>query len=244
MAEILFCGDTDIKAAAAYLAGVINLTKFKFNYVNSETKFPALKSAPKLLILSDYPSKNISKKNKLKITEWVSKGMSLWMIGGWESYYGLNGEYKNDDPITKILPVKVKNKDDRINSFHPYVLCPQIKHPILNGLPWQQAPSVGGLNQVTAKNSGEVILTAQKIIINNKNNKISLKADKTVPMLVSGKHGQGKTLCLMTDLAPHWVGGFVDWGNKRVQAQAPKANDVEVGNHYAKFIHQILKWLI
>ncbi|PCJ58466.1 MAG: hypothetical protein COA79_13175 [Planctomycetota bacterium] len=244
MSEILFCGDTDLKAAAAYLAGVINLAKYKFNYLNSDTKFPEIKTAPKLLILSDYPSKNISKKNQKKIIEWVNEGMSLWMIGGWESYYGLNGEYKNDNSIMKILPVKVKNKDDRINSFHPYVLCPQFKHPILKGLPWHQAPSVGGLNEVTLKNKGEILLTAQKLIIKNKANKITSKTSKTVPMLVSGIHGKGKTLCLMTDLAPHWVGGFVDWGNKRVQAKAPKANDVEVGNHYAKFIQQILKWLI
>jgi hypothetical protein len=37
----------------------------------------------------------------------------------------------------------------------------------------------------------------------------------------------------MGDVAPHWVGGLVDWGRKRISAQSKEATAVEVGEYYA-----------
>ena len=63
------------------------------------------------------------------------------------------------------------------------------------------------------------------------------------PLLVLGMHGAGRTAALMTDLAPHWVGGFVDWGDgERVKAQAPGSWQIEVGNFYSQFIANLLAW--
>jgi hypothetical protein len=46
---------------------------------------------------------------------------------------------------------------------------------------------------------------------------------------------------LATDVAPHWVGGFVDWGDQRV-AQAVANDGIEVGNWYARFFRNLLVW--
>jgi uncharacterized membrane protein len=63
------------------------------------------------------------------------------------------------------------------------------------------------------------------------------------PLLVVGTHGEGRTAALMTDLAPHWVGGLVDWGDgERVKAQAPGSWQIEVGNHYAQLVANLLIW--
>ena len=62
-------------------------------------------------------------------------------------------------------------------------------------------------------------------------------------MLVLGAADRGRTAALMTDLAPHWVGGFVDWGDgERVTAQAPGSWQIEVGNLYAQFVANLLAW--
>jgi hypothetical protein len=67
-------------------------------------------------------------------------------------------------------------------------------------------------------------------------------------MLVVSESGPGRSACLATDAAPHWVGPLVDWGtepndpNTRVPCQAPAAPPVEVGQHYARFFTQLVTW--
>ncbi len=39
-------------------------------------------------------------------------------------------------------------------------------------------------------------------------------AAKSRRCLVVGQHGRGRTAALATDVAPHWVGGLVDWGDR------------------------------
>ena len=52
----------------------------------------------------------------------------------------------------------------------------------------------------------------------------------------------GRVAALATDVAPHWVGGLIDWGTGRVAAQAPAADTIEVGDLYAKFFRQLMAW--
>jgi hypothetical protein len=48
---------------------------------------------------------------------------------------------------------------------------------------------------------------------------------------------------MATDLAPHWVGGLVDWGDDpRVAAQDQGSWQIEVGNFYAQFVANLLAW--
>jgi uncharacterized membrane protein len=61
------------------------------------------------------------------------------------------------------------------------------------------------------------------------------------PLLVVGEHGRGRTAALATDVAPHWVGGLVDWGDQRVVQQVG-AGFIDVGNWYARFFRNLLVW--
>jgi len=64
------------------------------------------------------------------------------------------------------------------------------------------------------------------------------------PLLVLGRHGAGRTAALATDVAPHWVGPLVDWGDARVRAQADGADAIEVGSHYAELVTRLVRWTL
>ncbi len=112
-----------------------------------------------------------------------------------------------------------------------------LHHPILKGLPWDEPPMVCGCNIVKPKKDATVLLAVRKLMIEK--GRLSL-GKEALPLLVLGSFGQGKTGAVTTDFAPHWVGGMVDWGPKRITAQAPGGRKIEVGNHYIAFIRNLL----
>ena len=61
------------------------------------------------------------------------------------------------------------------------------------------------------------------------------------PLLIVGRHGAGRTAALATDVAPHWVGGWVDWGDRRI-VQAVGGGSIEIGNWYARFFRNLVAW--
>lgn len=242
MKDILYCGDTAIHAQASYLAGVMTHSGFSYDYLSSSCEFNTSGDRPKLLILSDYPSKNISCAQLKEIITWVREGMSLWMIGGWDSFHGLNGDYNN--ALAEVLPVIVSAEDDRLNSFQPIAMVPETEHEILSSLPWQQCPTVGGLNKVEAKSDSTVLLSAIALILDNDGAGITLRESTRYPLLVSNTCHKGKTLAFMSDVAPHWTGGLVDWGSMRMTIKAPQSKEIEIGDCYIKFLTRCINWLL
>ena len=47
----------------------------------------------------------------------------------------------------------------------------------------------------------------------------------------------------LSDFAPHWCGGMVDWGHKTLKLSVEKNIQVQVGDFYARFIGSLLRWL-
>ena len=115
-------------------------------------------------------------------------------------------------------------------------------HAILAGLPWDQPPGdrrhqrsggqAGGRNVV---GRGAVSPFAAP------GEQFQFAPGGSAPLLVVGRHGRGRTAALATDVAPHWVGGFVDWGDRRV-VQEVGGGLIEVGNWYARFFRNLLVW--
>jgi hypothetical protein len=240
--KVLYMGDDSLQGAAAYLGGVLTRSGIPFDYCPSSQSVDAtlLDRANGLFIISDYAAHNLSEEKQKAIAGSVSKGASLLMIGGWESFHGLSGQY-NKGPVSEILPVITLQADDRVNYCQGCVPVALREHPALAGLPWDRPPIFCGFNKVTLRDSAGCVLGLHKIKIEGKN--ISLdKAE--FPLLVYGRHGQGRTCALTTDLAPHWVGGWVDWGEPRVRARAEGGNEVEVGCWYAQFIRQMVTSLL
>lgn len=243
--KILFCGDDDIDMAAIYLAAIIHAEGYDLDYIPSPLPFPQNLNISNydLIILSDYPREQIKDPRLDEIADYTKQGGSLLMIGGWESFTGLNIEYKNS-PLEDILPVKLKEKDDRRNYDQGIAVIPNdIYHPVCKGLDWQRPAVIGGYNDIEAKEDAVCILWGKKIKITSENKVIKTEVDdEEIPLLVQGKTGKGKTAALAFDLAPHWVGGFVDWGTGREHVDF-ETGFIEVGDMYYKFVSNLLKSL-
>ena len=242
MNEVLYCGDATLATGACYLGGVMTHAGIGFDYVPMGERFPEemLDRGHGLILLSDYPSGNFRGETLRRIAGMVERGTSLLMIGGWESFHGLIGNYQAS-ALAPALPVECLAEDDRLNWCHGLIPEVTSEHPILHGLPWEAPPVVCGCNRVKAKKASTVVLSLRKLHIEGS----SLTRDReALPMLVVGTHGNGRTGAFTTDFAPHWVGGLVDWGPERIRAHAPGGREVEVGSHYVAFIDRLLLWFL
>ena len=237
-------GDDHLKSAAAYLGAMMTYNKIDFTHIDSSNKanLESSQTDAALYIISDYPSHNLPEADQRYIVSKVEEGASLLMIGGWESFYGLAGEY-NKGPVADILPVECMQSDDRDNYCQGLVPIALSKaHLAVSGLDWDNPPVFCGYNKVKSVRKGaETILGAHKIVNHDGNIRL---ASETIPLLIASTHGKGTACALTTDMAPHWVGGWVDWGKNRVAAAAPGGNEVEVGDEYARFIGKLIGWLV
>ena len=164
------------------------------------------------------------------------------MLGGWESFFGRAGEY-HQSPLAEVLPVVMQSADDRHNCAQPCLIHKVAEHPILEGLPWDQPPGIGGFNVVTAKPDAETLLTCVEFSVRRTEASVHEFTAASSGRCWSsggtavGADGRGRTAALATDVAPHWVGGLVDWGDRRV-VQDVAGECVEVGNWYATVLPQ------
>lgn len=243
---ILYCGDTELGGAASYLAGLMTACGWSFNYVPSDRPLSeeTLGTGRKLFIVSDYPAAQMPASVQSALVEQVTAGAGLLMIGGWESFHGLGGDWDGTD-VGNALPVRTGDVDDRVNfPQSAFLSVAAADHPTIAGLPWSSTPpAIGGMNRVTAVPAGTVVLTARPLQMSAAGpHPWQASFGPELPALVVAEHGRGRTAAFLSDVAPHWVGGFVDWGDRRVTAQAAGAPGVEVGGWYADFWRQLLSW--
>ncbi len=135
--------------------------------------------------------------NRLKlIKDYVSAGGGFLMIGGWSSFGGWGGQARyHDTPIEEILPVIIKDGDDRVETPEGCTLQVQVgDHPLTKGLPWNEEIILSGYNRLTPKQDTRVLITTGRD-----------------PMLVVGAHENGRTAAFATDCAPHWAGTMINW---------------------------------
>ena len=76
-----------------------------------------------------------------------------------------------------------------------------------------------------------------------KKGKVVFTENCKYPLLVVSDSGSSRSAAFASDVAPHWVGPLVDWGDARINAQAPGAGEIEVGNWYAQFFANLINWL-
>ena len=243
--HVFYLGDTSLSGVAGYLAGLMTAFGIGFDYRPSDSAMSAdeLRTPRKLFVLSDYPSKMMPPDAQKALLDQVHAGAGLLMIGGWESFHGHGGNWDRT-PIGAALPVEISAEDDRINCDQPALLLRTADHEIVAELPFDdRPPTVGGFNRFVAKPGAETVLLVQRFAARYESGRFHFDTDEQDPMLVLGTHGAGRTAALATDLAPHWVGGLVDWGDgERVVAQAAGSWQIEVGNFYAQFIANLLAW--
>lgn len=242
----LYCGDTALNGAASYLASLLTLWGIPFDYVPSDQplSLSRIPSSGDLFIFSDYPAGHVDPDVSKEILDRVSAGAGLLMIGGWESFRGLGGHW-DQSPLGNALPVSISSEDDRMNCDGPVFVVPAATpHPVTDQLPWtDRPPLIGGFNRFEADADATVLLEAVQMTARHQDGSFILERQATHPLLVTGTLGHGKTAALATDVAPHWIGPMVDWGDTRVTASAPGTDGVEVGNWYAQFFRQLILWM-
>ena len=142
--------------------------------------------------------------NRLKLLrDWTAAGGGLAMIGGYFSFQGIDGKARwRRTPVEDALPVTCLPYDDRLElpeGFRARVTGPA-DHPILQGLgaDW---PVLLGANEVVLRDGPDVEVLA------------TLPEDQGGhPLLVTGRHGEGRTAVWTSDIGPHWLPQtFVDW---------------------------------
>lgn len=240
---ICYLGDDELSGAAGYLAAVLGHARMVYQHVPSRRKVPDDLTARgfRAYILSDYPAAGFSLVQLTQLAEAVAQGAGLLMIGCWESYFGRTGEYRGT-PLEKILPVYLAQYDDRVNCPQGCVLRQVRRHPIVDGLPWKLPPVIAGFNRLAAKPEARTLLVGARLRVVDEVHELEFSEVEVAPMLVVGKYGQGRTAALACDIAPHWVGGMVDWGQGRVVQHLPDGGFVEMGPAYAEFLHRLVAW--
>lgn len=272
--KVCYMGDGTLTGAASYLSAILTYYGIEFDRIDSETPPPAdfLSKNYALYILSDYQSRCFSSKVELEhIAESVrTYGSGLLMIGGWESFRGSDGFY-NQTVIADVLPVRIDDEDDRINSSLPVILSTAANHPVLKDIPWNWPTYIAGYNKISPKVDAHVILNGitidMRILGENvedsrfqynstyegtpieeqgtvnlpSNETLAFRPVRSAPILVTGSYGFGRTAAFASDVAPHWCGSFVDWGTPRIQQKI--AGDLkEFGLWYAMFWRNLVKW--
>ncbi len=162
------------------------------------------------------------------------------MIGGWGSFHGYDGNY-DCSRLAEVLPVRCLSRDDRVNCSQGGVILPKRDWDLkYRSLKLKKGPLIGGYNKVVRKPGSKILLTVQNLKVNLP--RLSL-AVKEYPLLVTGRFGNGYTACYMSDLAPHWSGGIVDWGQQKIRINNAAGHFMEVGRNYIGFI-QLLMTLV
>jgi hypothetical protein len=242
LSKICYLGDDHLQGAAAYLAGIMTHFGLPYDHLSS-SQSPAADFSGReyaLYVVSDYPAARFRDGQMDHIRECVRGGSGLVMLGGWESYFGQAGEY-HDSPLAGVLPVAMLAADDRRNCAQPCLIRKLREHPILAGLPWDRPAGIGGFNALTPKSESTTLLECVRFAVRCDGHDFEFDRCESAPLLVVGTFGQGRTAALATDVAPHWVGGLVDWGDQRI-VQDVAGGRIEVGNWYATLFRNLLAW--
>jgi len=243
--DALYLGDTKLDQAASYLAGVLAYYDVSFDYLASDERFESslLNNSYKAIIISDYPAANFSEAQISGIVERVKNGTGLLMIGGWESFTGLDGRY-NETLLKDVLPVIMQDSDDRINYSGPCLVEKNCEHEIVAGLAFgSDVPVIGGFNEFKAKQGSTTILSSRRFKASYNDGEFKFIKQQTSPLLVAGYYGKGNVIAFASDVAPHWVGPLIDWGDERITARADGAEQIEVGNWYTLLFANMIRWV-
>ncbi len=231
--QVLYAGDSLAGGPADYVLGILKTLGSDYVHVPPSKKIQprTLEKRYDVIILSDFSRKNVPAACERAIIQQVRGGAGLLMVGGWGSFSGPFGHWRGSH-VEKLLPVSCVNGDDRVNLPSGGRIHLKKPHPVVRGLDFKNPPVLVGFNRVRPKKESKVILTIR-----------GLQEKKEHPLLVvsNGKHP--RAAAFTTDLAPHWCGGLVDWGSKRIRIAVNGKNWIEIGNRYARFVSSLLRWL-
>lgn len=150
-----------------------------------------------LLLTKDVFVKGQKQANRLElIKEYVEKGGSFLMIGGYMSFTGIDAKSRyGETAIKDIIPVAMLEKDDRVEApqgFHPEVIK---EHEAIEGMPKEWPHFLGYNKTIALEDRGEHLVT--------------INGDPFISVM---EYGKGRTAIFSSDCAPHWgPAEFLSW---------------------------------
>ncbi len=244
--RVLYAGDGKLGEASRYLLAVLRSMRATVAYVPSRRKL-ALASVRRkdVLILSDYGYDRLSPPAEEACVEHIRSGRGFLMIGGWGSFSAKYGNWHRSR-LAEYLPVSCLGHDDRTNIPTGALVVPKAPHPMFKGLSWKQPPVVCGLNHVKARPEGRILWQARPIHpsvdTHGGTARVSLSG-ALYPLLAIHRDPKLRIAAFTSDVAPHWCGGLVDWGRRRLSLSATDSDRVEVGDQYVQFLSSLIRWL-
>lgn len=134
--------------------------------------------------------------NRLQVlSEWVTAGGSLLMVGGYLSFQGIEGKanYRNTS-LASVLPIVMEQGDDRNETPEGAFAKVISNHEVVKNLKMDW-PAILGYQRIQAKAEAETL--------------IEVNGD---PLLVLGTYGSGKVAAFASDMGPHWLPNeFLAW---------------------------------
>ena len=222
-------------ASARYLTGTFARAGIDYRHVEAREALATLDDTWDVVVLSDYPAKQLGEAAADAIVQHVRAGAGLVMIGGWTSFNGQGTGYRGT-VIADLLPVVCAVGDDRRNVHSGLWLeALQPTHPVLAGLDLAAPPVLCGYNAVML--APGATLLAQGRLVQFQDGVPQPGA--AAPLLAVQQVGAGRSLAYTSDLVPHWCGGTVDWGAERVSLPG----GAEVGADYCTFLVNMLRWV-
>jgi len=191
-----------------------------------------------VVVLSDYPATHLSRTHQQALVSAVeSDGRGLMMIGGWASFGGPRGSYYGS-ALADVLPVTIQPDDDRVNTPLGTVLVPRGEpHAAIRSVQGQAPCIVVGYNAVRAKPDADVLVHGDGLRIAPSGQPVLERSE--TPILTVWKRGAGRVAALAPDMMPHWAGGILDWGTRRLTLSTGN----EVGHLYVAFLVDVCRWL-
>jgi uncharacterized membrane protein len=228
--RILLLGE--VGYAADYLRCVLDWHGWQTTHVPADTSLDSLDGPYDIFVISDYPASAMGAPVRREIATLVSRGKGLLMVGGWSSFTGRDGHYGPTD-IGGVLPVECIPEDDRLAEWSGMHLARLGCHEITHGLDWDHPPVICGLNRAKPKPNSTTLVEAYRCAVSGTQRTAPMKW----PLLVVSGHGEGRVSAYLSDLLPHWCGGLVDWGERRVESRG-----YEFGVDYVMFVGRLVSW--
>ena len=240
--RVLFLGEGSMDDSGRYLAAVLRWGGFDFDHVPDGSSIPreVLAKRYAAIVLSDYRHANFGKHSEQWLINHQQSGGGLAMIGGWASFTGLVGGYAGSR-VEGVLPVKCLSRDDRENYASGAVVSRRRDHPILRGISFRVPPVICGYHRATVRKGSLVLMECRRLNFSARKPKLG----PPIPLLVvNSNNHSGRVAAFLTDCAPHWAGGLIDWGTRRVRVQVGRRSSVEVSHTYLKFFSQLIAWVM
>ncbi len=237
--EMLFLGKSARNSyAEGALSTAFRLTKVHAGQPLSGTEAEERLGEHALTVLSDYPAHHLNAAHQQTLADAVERGgRGLLMIGGWASFGGPHGSYSGSR-LADLLPVSILPTDDRVNTpLGTVLIASRTGHAAISSIQGREPCVVVGYNGVTARDGADVLVEGHQLHVDARLQPTFQRS--ATPVLTVWQRGDGRVGALAPDVMPHWAGGILDWGERRVRL--PSGN--EVGNLYPAFLVDVCLWL-